>query len=100
MISKQVKFNREMIAEYCHLHKIKKLAVFGSAIHGDMRLGSDLDLLVEFKSPVGFFKIVRMEEEMKNLFPGVSKIDLVTRNSLSKYFRDEVIREAEVVYAE
>ena len=100
MISKQVKFNPETVFEYCRQHGIKKLAVFGSAVHDDMREDSDLDLLVEFKKPVGLFKLVRIENEMVSLFSGISKIDLVTKNALSKYFRDDVVREAEVVYAE
>ncbi|CAD6493329.1 MAG: hypothetical protein DIAAKJNI_00473 [Candidatus Argoarchaeum ethanivorans] len=44
--------------------------------------------------------MVELEEKMKTLFPSIPKVDLVTKNSLSKYFRDEVIKEAEVVYAE
>ena len=100
MIAEQVKFDRAQVSEYCRKHNIRRLAVFGSAVHGDMRPDSDLDLLIEFKSPVGLFAMVEMEEELKTLFPGVPKVDLVTKNSLSKYFRDEVIKEAEVVYAE
>jgi len=100
MITEQVKFDRTQVSEYCHKHSIRRLAVFGSAVHGDMRPDSDLDLLIEFKSPVGLFAIVEMEDEMRALFPGIPKVDLVTKNSLSKYFRDEVLKEAEVVYAE
>ncbi|HDJ38369.1 MAG TPA: nucleotidyltransferase [Methanosarcinales archaeon] len=100
MIAEQVKFDLDRVSEYCRQHNIRRLAVFGSAVHGDMRPDSDLDLLIEFKSPVGLFAMVEMEDEMKNLFPSVPKVDLVTKNSLSKYFRDEVIKEAEVVYAE
>ena len=37
------------VAEFCRRHHIRKLAVFGSALHGDARPDSDLDVLVEFE---------------------------------------------------
>jgi predicted nucleotidyltransferase len=37
------------IAEFCQRHHIRKLAVFGSALHGDARPDSDLDVLVGFE---------------------------------------------------
>ena len=38
------------VAEFCQRHHIRKLAVFGSALHGDTRPDSDLDVLVEFET--------------------------------------------------
>jgi predicted nucleotidyltransferase len=40
---------RALIAEFCRRHHIRKLAVFGSVLHGDARPDSDLDVLVEFE---------------------------------------------------
>jgi predicted nucleotidyltransferase len=40
---------REPIAEFCRRHHIRKLAVFGSVLHGDPRPDSDFDVLVEFE---------------------------------------------------
>jgi predicted nucleotidyltransferase len=40
-----------------------------------------------------------MEEELSSLFRG-RRVDLRTPQELSRYFRDEVIAEAEVQYAE
>jgi len=37
------------VAEFCQRHHIRKLALFGSALHGDARPDSDLDVLVEFE---------------------------------------------------
>ena len=40
----------EQIAAFCRANGIRRLALFGSAIHGDFRPESDIDLLVEFQA--------------------------------------------------
>ncbi len=48
---------------------------------------------------VGFFRLADIEEELTELLGG-RKVDLRTPMDLSRYFRDEVGRDAPVVYAE
>ncbi len=88
------------IADFCRRNHIRKLLLFGSVLHGDFRPDSDVDLLVEFDPAhiPGFFKLARMERELSEIIG--RKVDLRTPQELSKYFRTEVISEAEVQYAE
>ena len=77
-----------------------RLAVFGSALGDDFGPDSDVDLLVEFepdRTPT-LFDIAGMELELSALFGG-RKVDLRTPEDLSRYFRHQVIEEAEVQYA-
>ena len=37
------------IAEFCHRHHIRGLALFGSVLRTDFRPESDIDVLVEFE---------------------------------------------------
>ena len=62
---------------------------------------SDVDLLVEFEpdQEPGFFGLARMERELVGLLEG-RKVDLRTPEDLSRYFRDEVLAQAEVRYAQ
>jgi len=46
----------------------------------------------------GLFDIAGMEIELSELVGG-KKVDLRTAGDLSRYFRDEVVRTAEVQYA-
>ena len=88
------------LADFCRKHHIRKLSLFGSFVSGDSRPDSDVDVLVEFeqgRSP-GFFSIFRMEEALSNIFGG-RQVDLRTPQDLSRYFRDEVLKSAEVQYA-
>jgi uncharacterized protein len=91
---------RDRIALFCRTHGIKRLAVFGSALGHDFGPDSDVDLLVEFepdRTPT-LFDIAGMEQELSALFGG-RKVDLRTPEDLSRYFRHQVIEEAEVQYA-
>lgn len=86
------------IAVFCRLHHIRRLSLFGSVLRGDFRADSDVDLLVEFDpGHVPGFGFVDLEAELSGLFG--REVDLNTPNSLSPYFRDRVLAEAQVIYA-
>ncbi|MEW6109236.1 MAG: nucleotidyltransferase family protein [Nitrospirota bacterium] len=95
-----IEIPKEKIAEFCRRNHIRKLSLFGSVLHGDFRPDSDIDLLVEFNPAhiPGLFKLARMERELSEIIG--KKVDLRTKQELSKYFRDKVLSEAEVQYAE
>ena len=97
----QLALPKEQIAEFCRRRHIRRLAVFGSALRPDFRPDSDLDLLVEFEPDhlPGLFGVARMERELSGLLGG-RKIDLRTPQDLSRYFRQQVLAEAEEQYAQ
>ena len=97
----QIKPEKRKIASYCLKRHIRRLAVFGSALRPDFAPDSDIDLLVEFDPEhiPGLFGISRMERELSALFGG-RKVDLRTPEDLSRYFRKQVLEEAEVQYAQ
>jgi predicted nucleotidyltransferase len=88
------------LAEFCRRWQIRKLSLFGSRLHGTARPDSDVDVLVEFQpaSRVGLIQMARIERELSELIG--RKVDLRTPADLSRYFRDEVLREAEVQFEE
>ena len=90
----------DRIAEFCRRNGIRRLAFFGSFIRDDFSPGSDIDVLVEFGPQVGigFFELFAMERELSTLLGG-RKVEMNTPHSLGRYFRDEVLAEAEVAYA-
>jgi predicted nucleotidyltransferase len=92
--------SKERIAEFCQRHHIRKLSLFGSVLRDDFHPESDVDVLVEFEPghAPGFFRLFDLEEELSGLFGG-RKVDLRTPQDLSRYFRDEVVAQAEVQYA-
>jgi predicted nucleotidyltransferase len=89
------------IAGLCQRNGIRRLALFGSVLTDRFAASSDIDVLVEFhpQQRIGFFRLADIEDELSRLLDG-RKVDLRTPMDLSRHFRDEVIREALVVYAE
>jgi len=98
-MNKQIVFPKDQIAEFCRRHHIRRLAVFGSALREDFGPESDIDFLVEFDSAFipTLFDIAAMEKELSELLG--RKVDLRTPEDLSRYFRDKVLAETEVLYA-
>ena len=91
--------DEESLAAFCRAHGIRKLSLFGSVLKGTARPDSDIDLLVQFepgRTP-GLIRLAGMENELSDLLG--RKVDLRTPGDLSRHFRDEVMRTAEVQYA-
>ena len=98
-MSPRIFVDRQKVAEFCRKHHIRKLALFGSVLREDFRADSDVDVLVEFrtgKTP-GLLGLSRMERNLSAILG--RRVDLRTPGELSKYFRDEVLSQAEVGYA-
>jgi len=96
--SLEQRLSKEKLIAFCQKNHIRRLSVFGSALRGELRPDSDIDLLVEFEPghTPGLFSIVRMEMELTEALG--RKVDLRTAEDLSQYFRDEVLENAEVQY--
>lgn len=93
-----IQFPREKIAEFCKRNRIRKLSLFGSALRGELREDSDIDLLVEFEpGHVPGLAFFAMENELSEILG--RKVDLNTPQFLSRYFREQVLAEAELQYA-
>jgi len=90
--------SKKELSAFCSRHHIKRLALFGSALRGQLKPESDIDLLVEFDEHhvPGLITMAGMEIELTEKLG--RKVDLRTPGDLSRYFRDEVLRQAEVQY--
>jgi predicted nucleotidyltransferase len=93
----QITLDRERLNRFCQRHHIRKMALFGSVLRDDFTPESDVDVLVQFEAGhipgLAFFG---MQNELSKLLG--RNADLHTPQSLSRYFRDRVLAEAEVVY--
>lgn len=88
---------KPIIEEFCQRHHIRKLSLFGSVTRTDFTAESDVDVLVEFEP--GFtpgFEFFSMQEELSRLLG--RQVDLQTPGFLSKRFREDVMKEAEICY--
>jgi uncharacterized protein len=91
--------DNEALRALCQRHHIRRLSLFGSVLNGTSTRESDVDLLVEFQPDAkpSLLTMAEIELELSPLLGG-RKVDLRTAQDLSRYFRDEVVRTAQVQY--
>ncbi len=97
MIHHGIAIPKDRIADFCRRHRIRRLSLFGSILRDDFGPDSDIDVLVEFEpGATPGFAFFGLQEELSEMLG--RRVDLNTPGFLSDYFRDEVMREAEVQY--
>ena len=87
------------LADICRHYGVKELFLFGSAVRGKLRPGSDIDVMVEFDPGVqiGLLRFESLSEDLEALVG--RKVDLVTKRGLKSWIRPHVLDEARVIYA-
>lgn len=93
--SEALEKNREAIRGVVARYRVANPRVFGSALHGDDRDDSDLDILVDALPGATLFDLGGLQIELEAML-GV-KVDVKLAGDLSRFFRDEVLAEAEPV---
>jgi len=99
----KVAIPKKRLAEFCQRWMISEMALFGSALRDDFHAKSDVDLLVSFtpNARIGLFDLVRMENELKEIFG--RKVDLIERRAIEKspnYIRRKnILENTKVIYA-
>ena len=90
-------FPKGQIEVLCKKHRITRLSLFGSALHGDSTSQSDVDILVEFEaSHTPGFAFAGIQRELSEMLG--CDVDLHTPASLSRHFRNDVVKESQPLY--
>ncbi len=94
----KIRIPKNQIAEYCKRNQVRRLSLFGSVLREDFGPDSDVDVLVEFEpgTRIGLIRLSGLEIELSNIIG--RKVDLNTPGFLSKYYRDQILTEADVQY--
>ncbi|KRF21264.1 DNA polymerase [Nocardioides sp. Soil797] len=93
-----VDVDRERLREVCERYGVATLEVFGSVARHEDRDDSDIDLLYVLKPTARLgFKLFELEDELAALIG--RPVDLVARKSVNKYMREQVLAEAQPLYA-
>ena len=71
---------------------VKEIGIFGSYARGDTTETSDVDILVEFRKPVGLLKIMNLQNYLSDIL-GI-KVDIVVKESIREELKDNILKEA------
>ncbi len=72
---------------------LNNIAIFGSYVRGQQTMVSDVDILVDFKQPIGI-EFIDLAEELESLLK--IKVDLVSRNGVKPAYYKQI--EVELSY--
>jgi predicted nucleotidyltransferase len=76
---------------------VSKLGLFGSYIRNEETADSDIDLLIDFEPDLeNFDNYMAVYDVLEELFKN-EKVEIVTKNGLSKYIGTKILNEVEYV---
>jgi uncharacterized protein len=82
---------RQRRDELARDYGVAEMGIFGSCARDEATDDSDIDILVEFSRPVGFFKFLELEEQLSELLG--AKVDLVTKAALKPRIGRNILNE-------
>lgn len=90
--------NLDIIREILMQNDIQFAGIFGSRARGDNKPDSDIDLLIQFKEGKikGLFELLSLQRKLSETL-GV-KVDLVTKDSISPYIKNSVLKDLKIIY--
>jgi predicted nucleotidyltransferase len=101
-VNAKIKFDRNLIGEFCRHWKITELSVFGSALRKDFRDDSDIDVLVSFAADADWSLMDHAQMEQELAAQLGRKVDLVSRRAIERSSnwirREDILSTAEPVY--
>ena len=71
--------------------KVKHIYIFGSFSRNEAKRGSDLDVIVEFSEPVGFFHFYDVKKHLEALLK--KQVDLTMNDAIRPEFKKQIAKE-------
>jgi len=87
-IKKTLNQHKSLLKDF---YGVKGIGIFGSVATNTNKENSDIDMLVEFSTPVGFFKFIELEETLTKMLG--KKVDLVTKKALKPAIKEDILQE-------
>ena len=96
LVEKPLNINKDILEILePYFNDIQGIYLVGSYARGEQTQESDIDVLVEFSEPVGFFKFIKLENFLKKIFK--KKVDLATKGALKPLIKQDILKD--VIYA-
>lgn len=75
-------------------YNVKSLGIFGSIARNEANEESDIDIVVEFESPIGFLDFIRLEIFLTKILQ--RKVDLISKKAIKPILKESILKE--VIY--
>lgn len=87
-----VRKNRDRIVRIAAQHGARNVRVFGSALRGDARVDSDIDLLVDLEPGRSLLDHVGLWQDLEELLG--RRVDVVVEGGISPHLEQRILAEA------
>jgi len=88
----ELRARREEILALAATHGVISLRVFGSALRGEEKPGSDVDFLISMEQGRDYFDLVELQLALEAMLGRAC--DVVSEGGLHRLLRDAIMREA------
>ena len=76
-------------------YEVKRVALFGSCVQGEMGEDSDIDILVDIKADISLLDFVGLKQKIEEVLG--RKVDLVEYDTLKPLLREKILKEQVVL---
>lgn len=83
---------RGLIVDIAARHGAMNVRIFGSVARGDETGKSYIDFLVAMEPDRNLYDLVGLQQDIENLLG--RKADVITENSINRYLKERILREA------
>lgn len=100
MAQARIDLPQRQIADFCRRHHIRELALFDSVLRDDFGPESDVDVLIDFEpgrdEKLTLLDLVGVQNELSEIMQ--RDVDLVLKDGLKPFIREEVLGNSTMVY--
>jgi hypothetical protein len=86
---------KQKILPILQKYGVKKIALFGSCIRGQMDKDSDIDILVDIEADISLLDFVGLKQKIEETLG--RKVDLVEYDTLKPLLREKILKEQVVL---
>lgn len=90
-MNRNVEEIKQKILPILNGYGVKRVALFGSCVHGEMKEGSDIDILVDIEADISLLGFVGLKQRLEEVLG--QGIDLVEYNTLKPLLREKILKE-------
>jgi len=86
---------RQTVLPILHRYGVTKAAVFGSAVRGQLRPESDIDILVRIGDDISLLGFVGLKLDLEQALG--RRVDLVEYDTIKPRLREQILEEQEMI---
>lgn len=90
-----VKDIKDKINPTLRRYGVRKAALFGSSVRGELKESSDIDILVDIDKGISLLDFVGLKLELEDVLG--KKVDLIEYNTIKPRLRDRILKEQVVI---